>query len=266
MADLALDATLRAAAPSQRHRRAALASAGSDNAAASDTALLIEPWDVQVKVREARTGSLILFLVDASGSMGAQRRMVAVKGAILSLLLDAYQRRDRVGLISFRGAGADLLLPPTGSVDLAQAQLQDLPTGGRTPLGQGLHLALDVIERERLKDREVLPLLVLLSDGRANVPLGRIPPPGGQPDAEAAFSDKYGVLDVASLIRDRRISAVVVDTEAEFIKLGLARPIAEAMGATYLRLEDLRAESLAQAVRLQLPLTQPAAAKSGQVP
>jgi magnesium chelatase subunit D len=248
---------------------------------------VIEPWDVQEKVREARTGSLILFLVDASGSMGAQRRMVAVKGAILSLLLDAYQRRDRVGLISFRGAGADLLLPPTGSVDLAQVHLRDLPTGGRTPLGHGLYLALDVIERERLKDRDVLPLLVLLSDGRANVPLGKIPPPGGQPSypgleprqvsrpigtpiesggaaaptsressTEVVFPDKYGVFDIASLIRDRRIPAVVVDTEADFIKLGLARPIAEAMGATYLRLEDLQAESLAQVVRLQLPSTQ----------
>ena len=191
--------------------------------------------------------------------MGAQRRMVAVKGAILSLLLDAYQRRDRVGLISFRGAGADLLLPPTGSVDLAQVQLRDLPTGGRTPLGHGLYLALDVIERERLKDRDVLPLLVLLSDGRANVPLGLVPQPGGQPTypglepggpaaAEAVF--------IASLVRDRRIPAVLVDTEADFIKLGLARPIAEAMGATYLRLEDLQAENLAQVVRLQLPSTQ----------
>jgi magnesium chelatase subunit D len=246
---------------------------------------MIEPWDVQEKVREARTGSLILFLVDASGSMGAQRRMVAVKGAILSLLLDAYQRRDRVGLISFRGTGADLLLPPTGSVDLAQVQLRALPTGGRTPLGHGLSLALEVIERERLKDRDVLPLLVLLSDGRANVPLGKIPMPRGQPSylgleprqvgaaaptsressTEAVFPDKYGVFDIASLIRDRRIPAVVVDTEADFIKLGLARPIAEAMGATYLRLEDLQAESLAQAVRLQLPAIQQIGIASDEV-
>jgi magnesium chelatase subunit D len=212
--------------------------------------------------------------------MGAQRRMVAVKGAILSLLLDAYQRRDRVGLISFRGTGAALLLPPTGSVDLAQVHLRDLPTGGRTPLGHGLSLALDVIERERLKDRDVLPLLVLLSDGRANVPLGQMPPilqrkdqpggPGLEPrqagaSAEAVFPDKYGVFDIASLIRDRRIPAVVVDTEADFIKLGLARPIAEAMGATYLRLEDLQAESLAQVVRLQLPATQGTAVTSDEV-
>jgi magnesium chelatase subunit D len=266
MADLALDATLRAAAPSQLRRRAALASADSGDVAASGPAILIEPWDVQEKVREARTGSLILFLVDASGSMGAQRRMVAVKGAILSLLLDAYQRRDRVGLISFRGPGADLLLPPTGSVDLAQVHLRDLPTGGRTPLGHGLSLALDVIERERLKDRDVLPLLVLLSDGRANVPLGKIPPPGGQPSYPGLEPRQVGAsaeaVSIASLIRDRRIPAVVVDTEADFIKLGLAQPIAEAMGATYLRLEDLQAESLAQVVRLQLPATQRIASTS----
>ena len=126
---LALDATLRAAAPHQNSRRA---SSGSQNR------VLIEPWDIRDKVRESMSGSLVLFVVDASGSMGAQRRMVAVKGAIMSLLLDAYQRRDRVGLISFRGTRAELLLPPTNSVDLAKVHLQDMPTGGRTPLSAGL--------------------------------------------------------------------------------------------------------------------------------
>ena len=159
---LALDATLRAAAPHQNSRRA---SSGSQNR------VLIEPWDIRDKVRESMSGSLVLFVVDASGSMGAQRRMVAVKGAIMSLLLDAYQRRDRVGLISFRGTRAELLLPPTNSVDLAKVHLQDMPTGGRTPLSAGLFKALEIIETERIKDRDVLPLLVLLSDGRGNVAL-----------------------------------------------------------------------------------------------
>ena len=142
-----MDATLRAAAPHQRER---LASAGL-----SENVLLVEPWDIREKVRETKTGSLILFVVDASGSMGAQRRMVAVKGAVLSLLLDAYQRRDRVGLISFRGARVDLLLPPTSSVDLAELHLREMPTGGRTPLSRGLYMALDVIESEKMKNHDV---------------------------------------------------------------------------------------------------------------
>ena len=136
MTDLAFDATLRAAAPRQAQRRAAIPA--NDSAPALLPAVLLEPWDLRQKVRETKTGSLIIFVVDASGSMGAQRRMAAVKGAVLSLLLDAYQRRDRVAMISFRGSGAQVMLPPTGSVDRAQVCLQEMPTGGRTPLGQGL--------------------------------------------------------------------------------------------------------------------------------
>ena len=236
--DLALDATLRAAAPHQLRRKGSV----PDAAEADTPAVIIEPWDVREKIRETKTGSLILFIVDASGSMGAQRRMVAVKGAVLSLLLDAYQRRDRVALISFRGTGAELLLPPTNSVDLAQLYLQDMPTGGRTPLSRGLYLALETLETERLKDRNVLPLVVLLSDGRANVSLD-----GGatQPGEEAK--------GLASLFEEKRLPSVVIDTELDFIKLALARPLAEAMGARYLKLDDLRADSLADAIRRELP-------------
>jgi magnesium chelatase subunit D len=236
--DLALDATLRAAAPHQQRRRRALEGKPG-------TRFLIESWDIREKVRETQTGSLILFVVDASGSMGAQRRMVAVKGAILSLLLDAYQRRDRVGLICFRGTRADLLLPPTNSVDLAQVYLQEMPTGGRTPLSRGMYLALEVLETERLKDRDTLPLLVLLSDGRANVSLDT----GGTPGASATEEAR----SLARLFQEKHISSVVVDTELGFIKLGLAQPIAEAMGARYLKLDDLRADRLAEAVRQQIP-------------
>jgi len=232
VSDLALDATLRAAAPQQQQRR------GDD----TDSSLVIEPWDVREKVRETKTGSLILFVVDASGSMGAQRRMVAVKGAVLSLLLDAYQRRDRVALISFRGTEADLLLPPTNSVDLAQLYLQDMPTGGRTPLSRGLYLALECLETERLKDRNVLPLVVLLSDGRANVALDGS---AGNPVEEAR--------GYATIFEEKHITSVVIDTELDFIKLEMARPLAESMGARYLKLEDLRADSLADAVRRELP-------------
>ena len=235
VSDLALDATLRAAAPYQERRRE---STGVD----AESRLVIEPWDVREKVRETKTGSLILFVVDASGSMGAQRRMVAVKGAVLSLLLDAYQRRDRVALISFRGTGADLLLPSTNSVDLAQLYLQEMPTGGRTPLSKGLYLALETLETERLKDRNVLPLVVVLSDGRANVSMD-----GGNTQA---VEEARGF---ASIFDDKGMTSVVIDTELDFIKLQMAKPLAEAMAARYLKLEDLRGDSLADAVRNELP-------------
>ncbi len=236
--DLALDATLRAAAPYQDSRRR---SAGQGSAA-----FLIEPWDVRGKVRETRTGSLILFVVDASGSMGAQRRMVAVKGAVMSLLLDAYQRRDRVGLIAFRGTAAELLLPPTGSVEMAQWCLQEMPTGGRTPLARALYVAMETLETERLKDRDVLPLLVLLSDGRANVSLSN------DQLTQLASADPE-VQNLGQTIADAKIPAVVVDTEQDFIKLGLAQGIADSMSARYIKLDDLAAESLADVVRRELP-------------
>ena len=243
--DLAIDATLRAAAPYQHSRRQ---SAGDDS-----PALLIEPWDVREKIRETNTGSLILFVVDASGSMGAQRRMVAVKGAVMSLLLDAYQRRDRVGLIAFRGTGAELLLPPTGSVEMAQWCLQEMPTGGRTPLARALYVAMETLETERLKDRDILPLLVLLSDGRANVSLG------GEQLTQLTTTDPE-VQNLSRTIADAKIPAVVVDTEQDFIKLGLADGIADSMSARCIKLDDLAAESLAEAVRRELPGEAPNAA------
>ena len=275
--DLALDATMRAAAPYQRRRHSEYSAVQKSplnpllqkgglggfepaDKLNAEPAVLIEPWDVREKVRETKTGALILFVVDASGSMGAQRRMVAVKGAILSLLLDAYQRRDRVGMISFRGTGAELLLPPTGSVDLAQMHLREMPTGGRTPLSRGLHLALEVVEIERMKDKQMLPLMVLLSDGRANVRSGLAagdPEVPGQATAGAELTPAAETKAIAELVRERQIPSLVIDTELDFIKLGLARPIAEAMGAHYMKLDDLRGDSLAQAVRLQVPAALP---------
>ncbi len=253
--DLALDATLRAAAPYQRQRRDSLLHGPEVDDA---PAFLIEPWDVREKVRETKTGSLVLFVVDASGSMGAQRRMVAVKGAILSLLLDAYQRRDRVGLIAFRGTGAQVLLPPTSSVDLAHAMLQEMPTGGRTPLSRGLLLAMEVIDAERQKDRNVLPLLVVLSDGRANVAMGDSAGPADTPLHPEPVEGRTSLplaeaRAIAAAIGEQHISSVVVDTETDFLRLGLAKTIAEAMGAPCIKLEELHADGLADAVRMQLP-------------
>ncbi|MBC7129681.1 VWA domain-containing protein, partial [Candidatus Bathyarchaeota archaeon] len=225
--DLALDATLRAAAPYQPRRR---------SLSNSQTAIIIEDWDLREKIRERKIGNLILFVVDASGSMAAEERMSAAKGAILSLLLDAYQRRDSVGMIAFRKDGAELVLPPTRSVELAQKCLSGLPTGGRTPLAHGLRLGLETIRSYLSRDKDVVPLLVLVSDGRANVSLY-----GGDPVEEAKR--------LAEEIRMVGINSIVIDAERSFISFGLLEDIASKMGGKYLRLEELDATAIASAVR-----------------
>jgi magnesium chelatase subunit D len=221
--DIALDATIRAAAPHQRDRTGALA-------------VKIEPSDLREKVRERRMGNTVLFVVDASGSMGAQQRMTAVKGAILSLLIDAYQKRDRVGLVVFRGKGAELLLPPTSSVELARKYMQTLPVGGKTPLAHGLSRGFEVLQRERMINHHTIPRMVLISDGRANVGRG-----SGSP-----FND---AKEVAAHIRDAGISSFVIDSEQGFISFGLAYTLSDELGAKYIRLEDLKAEQIADLVK-----------------
>jgi magnesium chelatase subunit D len=157
--DIAFDATVRAAAPYQRRRKPIR----------PRLALAIEPGDLQRKVRVRRAANLILFVVDASWSMAVAERMSATKGAILSLLTDAYQRRDRVGLIVFQKDRALTVLPPTNSVQLAQKALADIPVGGKTPLSAGLRLAYELFQQERLAHPATLPLLILLTDGAGNV-------------------------------------------------------------------------------------------------
>lgn len=222
--DLAFDATLRAAAPYQRLRRKA------------GQALVLKPGDLREKVREKRVGNTLLFLVDASGSMGAQERMKATKGAIVSLLTDAYQKRDNVGLIAFRKTGAELLLDITRSVDLAEKKLKEMPTGGRTPLAAGLELSYQVLKARRLKDPEMLPVLILLSDGRANFSSGQ-----QDPLIEAK--------ELAAKIAAEGIRSLVVDTEKDVIELGLAKELAEALTARYYKLEELNAERMVTAVK-----------------
>jgi magnesium chelatase subunit D len=190
--------------------------------------------DLRVKIRRARTGNLILFVVDASGSMGARRRMIAVKGAVLSLLLDAYQKRDRVGLIAFRGPGAEVLVPPTNSVELAEQRLRQMPTGGRTPLAAALQLAERVLAGHLQRDAALTPLLVLITDGRPNV---------GQP----------GELRQAALtLAQKRVAALVLDSEQNFVRLGAAREVAAWLEADYLPLDRLRAGLIAGQVRQKL--------------
>jgi magnesium chelatase subunit D len=190
--------------------------------------------DLRVKIRRARTGNLILFVVDASGSMGARRRMIAVKGAVLSLLLDAYQKRDRVGLIAFRGLGAEVLVPPTNSVELAEQRLRQMPTGGRTPLAAALQLAERVLVGHLQRDAALTPLLVLITDGRPNV---------GQP----------GELRQAALtLAQKRVAALVLDSDQNFVRLGAAREVAAWLEADYLPLDGLRAGLIAGQVRQKL--------------
>jgi magnesium chelatase subunit D len=205
--------------------------------------LLIEKYDFREKIREKKLGNLVLFVVDASGSMAAEERMHATKGAILSLLVDAYQRRDRVGMVVFRRNKAEVVVPPTNSVELAQKCLTSLPTGGRTPLAHGLKLSLELIREQTCTDKNTVPLFVLVSDGRANVPLN-----GGDPVEDAKL--------MARKIREAGIRSVVIDTERGFITLRIAKQVCTAMGGKYIRLEELRAATIASIVRNNLIQTQ----------
>jgi len=192
-----------------------------------------EVADIRRAARIGREGNLVIFVVDASGSMAARDRMAAVTGAALSLLRDAYQRRDKIAVITFRADGARVVLPPTASAHTASRRLTRLDTGGTTPLAQGLLAARDVVLRERARDRTRRPLVVVLTDGRATGgpdPLGRSRIAAGRLAAEG-------------------VAAVVVDCETSYIRLGLATELAGQLGAPVLRLEQLRADYLAQAVR-----------------
>ncbi|WP_433498622.1 putative cobaltochelatase [Sphaerimonospora sp. CA-214678] len=203
--DLHVTATLLAAAPHQRER------------GRRGPGLVLRGDDLREVVREGREGNLVLFVVDASGSMAARRRMSSVKTAVLSLLLDAYQRRDKVGLVTFRGADAQVALPPTSSVEAGAARLRSLPTGGRTPLAAGLTRAAEVLRVERLRDPARRPLLVLVTDGRATA--------GGEVDRAAALLEGT--------------AAVVVDCESGPVRLGLAVRLASRLRARLVSLDSL---------------------------
>ncbi|WP_316527015.1 putative cobaltochelatase [Kitasatospora brasiliensis] len=218
---LHLTATLQAAAPHQAAR------------GRSGRALVLHKDDFREQVRQGRESNLVLFVVDASGSMAARQRMAAVKGAVLSLLMDAYQRRDKIGMITFRGAGAELALPPTSSVEVGAARLESLPTGGRTPLAEGLLRAHEVLRVERLRDPNRRPLLVVVTDGRAT---------GGR-DALARSRR------AAALFAAQGTASVVLDCESGPVRLGLARTLAGLLGGTAVSLDELRAEGVASLVR-----------------
>lgn len=222
--DFAFDATIRAAAPCQRK---------SD---INGLKIKIRKEDIRVKVRERRTGTSILFVVDSSGSMGVKKRMEAVKGAILSLLKDAYEKRDRVGLVAFRKDCAEELLPITRSIDLAQKKLEKLTTGGKTPLAAGIERAYNIIKKELKKDEKVVPLILFLSDGKANYSIS-----GKDPIKES--------LELAQKIKKENIRTIVIDTEEGFIKLEMAKTLSEALGAEYYKLENLKSEDMLKLIK-----------------
>ena len=217
--DIAVDATLRAAVLS-----------GRNFMAASDTpGITVRSEDFREKIREQRTGAQILFVVDASGSMGARRRMGAVKGAVVAMLTDAYQKRDMVGILAFRGKDARMLLPFTRSIDLAQKCLRNLPTGGRTPLAAGLSAAALLLQAQQHRNHQIAQLLVLVSDGRANIG-------GDDPFQEA--------LDAGQMLRRLPCTCLVLDTEQGFAKFGMAKQIANAMGAEYCSLSGVSQQEI----------------------
>ncbi len=220
--DLALDATIRAAAPYQKYRDK------------KDLAIAIKPDDWRTKVREKRIGREIFFIVDASGSMGAKKRMGAVKGAIYSLLQDAYEKRDRVALIAFRREEAEVLLPLTRSIELAQKSLDVLPTGGKTPLANGLALGRAQMEQLFYKDRHAKPICILVTDGRATFALDGNPVQSAMAEAEK--------------MKELGIECIVLDTEREFITLGIAKKIANLLGARYYAMKDINKNTIMQAL------------------
>jgi magnesium chelatase subunit D len=227
--DIAFDATFRAAAPYQRRRKAQR----------KKVAFAIQPSDLQRKVRVRKAANLVLFVVDASWSMAVAERMSATKGAILSLLADAYQHRDRVGLVVFQKDRAITVLPPTNSVQLAQRALADIPVGGKTPLSAGLRLALEIFQRELIVHKDILPLMIMLTDGAGNVSMGNLSP---QEEAHR----------VADKIQVAGIRSVVINMEHAAFDQGLANALAEHLGGPCYTLHELKADYLYQAVRGEL--------------
>ena len=230
--DIAFDATLRAAAVHQKARVKQKQESGM--------AYALRMSDLQRKIRVKKAGNLILFAVDASWSMAVSERMQATKGAIMSLLTDAYQRRDRVGLVVFQKDRASLVLPPTNSVTLAKEALQDIPVGGKTPLSAGLLLSFETIRRELIQNPDILPMMILLTDGAGNV----------------SMSDSLSPLEesnyIANLIKEGEIRTVTINMEHVAFDQGLAQRLADRLGGPCYTLAQIRADNLLETVRSEI--------------
>ena len=230
--DIAFDATLRYAAPYQKSRE--------EQKEATGMAYALRKSDLQRKVRVRRAANLILFTVDASWSMAVSERMNATKGAIMSLLTDAYQRRDRVGLVVFNKDRAHLVLPPTNSVLLAKKALTDVQVGGKTPLSAGLLLSYEVIKREMTLQPDVMPMMILLTDGAGNVSMS------------SELSPQEEAHRIAHLIKEENIRSVTINMEHVAFDQGLATKLADKLGGPCYTLAQLKAETLLETVRKEM--------------
>ena len=230
--DIAFDATLRAAAPFQIQR--------TEQKKESGMAYALRKSDLQRKIRVKKASNLVLFAVDASWSMAVSERMQATKGAIMSLLTDAYQRRDRVGLIVFQKDRASLVLPPTNSVTLAKEALVDIPVGGKTPLSAGLLLAYETVRKEKLAMPDVMPLIILLTDGAGNVSISE------------KISPQDEAHQIAHLIKEADIRTVTVNMEHVAFDQGLAQKLADQLGGPCYALSQIRADNLLETVRQEM--------------
>ena len=203
----------------------------------NDMIISVKNSDIREKKRIRKIGNTIIFVVDCSGSMGVAQRMRETKAAIISLLIDAYQKRDKVALITFKQNSAELILPPTSSVELAKKRLEIIPTGGKSPLAHGLMVAEQCIGSELKKQKDCKPLLILISDGRANVSINK----NMNPIEEVEM--------FAGQIRMKQIESIVIDTENGFVRLEKLVKIADKMGAKYMRIEDLKADDIIRAIQ-----------------
>ncbi len=220
--DIAFDATLRAAAPFQIQRKNP-----------GRLAVVLEDQDIREKIREKRIGNFLLFVVDASASMGARGRMIASKGALMSLLMDAYQKRDKVAMVTFRNKEAFVNLPPTSSVELAARLLEKMPVGGKTPLSSGLVRGFELLRNHLLREPGARPMAIIITDGRGNVALGNKKP----------FQEALELADRIAL--EDRIRFIVVDSESQgAVSFGLAEKLAARLNAEYFKIKDLKVNHL----------------------
>jgi magnesium chelatase subunit D len=228
--DVALDASVRQAAATQALRPKDM----------DGLAIQVDRSSLHEKVRTRKVGASIVFCVDTSGSMGAARRISAVREAVRALLVDAYERRDRVAVVSVQGQTASVVLAPTASAELAQVRLRDIPTGGATPLASGILTSLEVLAQEKRRQTQTIPWLVVVTDGRANVGID-----GGLGSADA--------LTAARRVAAAEVNVLIVDASGEAAGSGSARELAVAAGAECIELGDgghvLRSALLARTSR-----------------